>query len=166
MDSLKFDCLVEYVRHNYVCYKPDLWKCPAKHWAHSYTILPAEAKGEFLHQLITESAKTKLAWDSISLIAQEGLRSDESLPGELANWVADVLDYQRPRPTTGGQGSSIRDRMFTLAVWDLKRRFRLLATSSSATDRKRSACDVVAAVANVDAKTVEAAWNKRDPILS
>ena len=169
MDKRKFDDLVAYVRRNYTDYQRDLWEDPAKERAYEFgVVLPESARATFLAQLIEESSETKLAWDSVRRIAQERLRTGDSLPQELSEWVADVLGGKRPCPSKGAGITTSRNRMFTMAVWDLQQRFGLSPTISDNRDfvERQSACDVVAAAASVSRKTVEAAWTKRDDILS
>lgn len=171
-----FQSLVEFVRSSFVDYKRELWEEPAQGWAYSYKILPPNGRGGFLRRLLVGSGETKLAWDSVSLIAQELLRAGETLPAELAGWVADVLEGKRPRPTMGPQTTSGRDRQIYLAVAHVAERFGLNPTRR----RKQmlgaalpiccakggSACDVVGAAFQINYKTTEKAWFERDPIIA
>ena len=177
MDEARFNRLVEYARHNFVDYRRDEWETPAKSWAYNYRILPARGKPEFLRNLL--SGKGKLEWDALSLIAQEHLNKGTALPPELAAWVVEVLAGRKPRPSTGAQSTSTRDRMIYLAVYYMAMRFDLTPTRN--TSKKiggktsdyphccfegGSACDVVGEAAGVTYKTAEGAWTNRDPILS
>ena len=129
MDEATFLSYVEFVRRSFVDYKRELWEEPAKGWAYNYKILPPDSRGGFLQGLIARSGETKLAWDSVSLIAQELLREGDPLPAELAEWVADVLEGKRPRPTTGGRRPRAAEtRMIYLAVYHVAERFDLKPT--------------------------------------
>ena len=176
MDEATFLSYVEFVRRSFVDYKRDLWETPAKRWAYEYKSLPEGACGGFLQGLISGSGETKLEWDSVSLIVQELLREGDPLPAELAEWVADVLEGKRSRPTTGGQTKSGRDRMIYLVVYHVADRFKLKPTRRWAQGWGQnvlpdccaeggSACDVVGAAFGVKYKTAERAWNERDPLL-
>lgn len=180
MDKARFNYLVEFTRHNFIDYKRGLWETPAKGWAYSYKILPerGDERGKMLRNLIDDSKKTKLAWDSVSLIAQEHLREGSALPPELRDWVVDVLAEKRTRPTKGAQAMSGRDRMVSLAVVHLADRFGLKPTRNIEKDKGDeesqghcsaeggSACDVVGkAVGRVGYKAVEQIWTNRDPLL-
>ena len=74
----------------------------ARGWLRS----PAEGFGmsgpglrEVLLQIdISMSAKSRESWDGCAEIARDLLREGKPLPAELASWVADVLDKDRPRP--------------------------------------------------------------------
>ena len=165
MDDSRFEGLVEYVRRNYVDHRSDLWRDAAKSWAHSYMCLPEGARPAMLSELIERSRHAKLDWEAVSLIAQEALRGAVPLPTDLAEWVADVLAGVRTRPRKNPQTTSARDRMFTLAVYDLRNRFGLSPTRNE-TSPARSASDVVAVAGGFSSKTVERAWTNRDPILS
>lgn len=169
MDEGKFDRLVEYVRHNFVDHRRDLWETPAKAWAYNYRILPERGRGDFQRSLLSGSGK--LEWDALSLIAQEHLRAGtEPLP-ELTAWIIEVLAGKKPRPTTGARGTSGRDRVIYGAVWFMAKRFELPPTRNAAAGPKccakgGSGCDVVGAAAGVTYKTAEQAWTNRDPLLS
>ena len=165
MDDPQFRGLVEYVRRNYIAHRSDLWQDAAKSWAHSYACLPERARPAMLSELIERSRHAKLDWDAVSLIAQEALRGAAPLPMDLAEWVADVLAGVRTRPRRSPQTTSARDRMFSLAVDDLRNRFGLSPTRNE-TSPAQSACDVVATAGGFAYKTVERAWTNRDPILS
>ena len=165
MDDQRFEGLVEYARRNYIDSRSDLWRDAARSWAHSYACLPERARPAMLSELIERSRHAKLDWEAVSLIAQEALRGAAPLSRDLAEWVADVLAGVRTRPRTSPQTTSARDRMFTLAVYDLRTRFGLSPTRNE-TSPARSACDVVAVAGGFSYKTVERAWTNRDPILS
>ena len=157
--------LVEYVRRNYVDHKRDLWKDAANGLAYYYKSLPEGARPARLGELIDRSGSAKLAWNAVSLIAQDALRSGEPLPPHLAEWTADVLAGARPRPTKGAQTTQERQVRMYLAVYDLRQRFGLRPTRNE-TSPPRSGCDVVAEAWGVNYKTVEGAWAERDPILA
>ena len=167
MDDRKRRGLVDYVRRNYVDYCRDLWESPAKGFAYSYTALPPHGQDEFLRDLIEQSKQTKLAWDSVSLIAQEHLRAGPGLPPVLRDWVVEVLARRKERPAKGSRATSGRDRMICFAVHSLKNRFELKPTRNDATVDKKpshmSGCDVVAEAFDENYKTVERAWSNRDP---
>ena len=165
MDDPQFEGLVEYVRRNYIDRRSDLWRDAAKSWAHSYRCLPESARPAMLSELIERSRHAKLDWRAVSLIAQGALRGAAPLPRDLAEWVADVLAGVRTRPRRSPQATSARDRMFTLAVYDLRNRFGLSPTRNE-TSPAQSACDVAAIAGDFSYKTVERAWTNRDPILS
>ncbi len=160
-----YEGLVQYVRRNYVDYKRELWEDPARSWAYHYRILPASGQARMLDDLISQSQTSKPKWDALNLLAREALRNGESLPKGLGSWVADVLDRKRPRPKRGAERTSLRDRMMYLAVDDLRRRFGVTPTRNAASEGW-SGCHVVAEASGYSYKTVEAAWAKRDPILS
>ena len=157
--------LVEYVRRNYIDHKRDLWQDAAKALAYDYKIRPDHARPDRLRELIDRSGRTKLAWNTVSLIAQEALRSGHPLPQDLAAWTAGVLAGDRPRPTKGGQTTRERDSRMVLAVYDLRQRFGLSPTRNE-TSAARSGCDVVAEAWAFTYKVVERAWSGRDPVLS
>ena len=144
--------------------------------ARGYKILPPDGRSGFLQRLLVGSGETRLAWDSVSLIAQELLRAGEALPAELAEWVADVLEGKHPRPSKGALPTRGRDRQIYLAVAHVAERFDLKPT------RRRkpieggelpiccaeggSACDVVGAAYGVGYKAAERAWVERDPVIA
>lgn len=108
-----------------------------------------------------------VAWDSLNLIAARLLRDGESLPTELAQWVADRLAGERLRPTKRGQDPDAnhgRDRGIVDAVqWLVTSGFtatRSKNRGSEANFEGGSACDAVAMAANLSYSRVEAIWTE------
>lgn len=121
----------------------------------------------YLRDLIWCSEEIMLAWDSVSLIAQQLLRGGESLPAELAGWVADHLAGKRPRPTRRGQdpdANLARDRGIVDALqWLAQNGFRATRSKnrgSRASFEGGSACDAVGVAANLSYSGVERIWTK------
>lgn len=179
MDKDRFNHLVDYIRWYNVDHNRELWETPAKTWAFSYKSMSVpelrDSQRAMLRTLIADSKKTKLAWDSLSLIAQEYLREGSALPPELRDWVIDVLAGKRTKPTTGAQAKSLRDTMVHLAIHHLIKRFDLspMRNISQTIDGKKSdwphccpeggsACDVVGkALGGISYKNVERIWTSR-----
>ena len=146
-------------------------------------VLPKRGRDEFLHRLIVESADSKLAWESVKLIAENLLRGKEPLPAELRTWIADVLsdlhrqkkDKRRPRPSKGGSREANRDWVICGAIHHIGLRFGLPPTRNGAGPEEccaegGSASDVVGRAA-FDAtlnayKNTERIWGRRDSLLS
>ena len=112
MDEAEFQRRVAYTDQAFLSqHQHQFGETPAETRARIFRkVLPKRGRDDFLRDLIAESVNTKLAWDSVKLIAEDLLRDGEQLPDALAEWVADVLadiakprkDRRRPRPTKGG----------------------------------------------------------------
>ena len=177
MDKDRFDYLVEYTRHRFIDYEGVRWKPPAEAWAYNYKMLSehGDAGRELLRELIVDSEKTKMAWDSVSLIAREHLREGSALPPELRDWVDDVLAGKRPQRKEGKRTNSRRNRMVFIAIDHLVRQFGLLPMRniSQTIDGKKSdwphccpeggsACDVVGkALGGLGYKAIERCWTSK-----
>ena len=137
---------------------------------------PAETQERDLHRLIWCSEEIVASWDTVSRIAQDLLREEGSLPPELAEWTADVLDDvlagRRPRPTKRGRdpdANLARDRAIVDAVQWLNQN-GLKATRNAIRNKDRlpttacfeggSACDAVGVAAYMGYKNVERIWTK------
>ena len=179
MDEVTFDDYVKYVERSFFSeHQPLSTETPEVTRARMYrAVLPVRSRGEYLHELIAESATSKRAWDSVALIAQGLVQEGEPLPPELAEWVVDVLsdqstqgDRRRPRPTKGGNPEANRDWLICLAVSHIARTFGLAPTRPGGPPKccaeGGSACDVVGRAASKGYKNTERIWSKRDPLLS
>ena len=184
MDEVEFKRLVAFTRQAFgPRHQPEWGESPAETRARHYRILPERARGEFLHGLIVDSAESKMAWDSVKLIAEELLRAKDHLPDELAAWIADVLfdhrkpkkEQRRPRPATGGSKDANRDWVICGAIHHIGIRFNLLPTRNGGGPPKccaegGSACDVVGLAflgGSLKAyKNAERIWRERDTLLS
>ena len=167
---IDYQCAKNYIK----CPGSLFWYPPAETAAVAYRSLPrSTGEREFmLSDLISKSKETRRAWDALNLIAQDLFRRKESLPPELAEWVADVLADQlaktkrgqkrRPRPAKGAQGTKNRDDTLRSSICHLIRLFDLNATRNDG-GPPLSACDVVAAVTKMPYKSVERIWNRRSP---
>ena len=157
MTDPTFEEMVELVREHYIDHDRG---APAELLRDFYPATVGELRTFLFGGLIERSKDSKLEWDAVSLIAQETLRAGEQLPQDLADWVADVLAGDRPRPTTGPQTTSYRNFLFCLAIRHLQHEFGLTPTRNETSDTD-SGCDVVAEAAGVRYKTVESAWSRR-----
>ena len=146
-------------------------------------VLPKRGRDDFLRDLIAESVNTKLAWDSVKLIAEDLLRDGEQLPYALAKWVADVLsdhgkakkDRRRPRPTKGGSPETNHYWVICGAIQYIGTLYNLPPTRNGGgpgecSAEGGSACDIVGRAVfgkHLQAyKNTERIWGKRDPLLS
>lgn len=172
-DEARFEELVNFVRRNHVDCQPNPWKDPAKAKAYTYEkVLPKHGRAEFLEELIVDATRNKFAWDALRLIGEWHLRTRETLPEPLADWLADYL-AGRTRPRTGSK-VELKNREMYLAVYHVSTRFELNPTRRGSGQKRDgmasaaggSACDVVAAAFNTGYKNAERAWLNRDPILS
>ena len=153
---------------NYIEYQNITWFTPAQTRAIEYRTAPDSGEKYMLPDLMSESKKTKVAWDALNLIAQDLLREGKRLPPALAEWVRDVLadqlvkkgPKQRPRPARGTNQMENRDAILRPVIGHLKCLFALRATRNAGAP-PMSACDVVAAVMEMPYKTVEKIWNQR-----
>lgn len=134
MAEVSFDKAVEIVRQ---------WgDLPAAHAEH-YRTAPANRRPKLLAALIRDSAKERMAWDAVSLIAVRVLRDRERLPDELSPWLADTLDKTRERPKEDLQE---RNRAIVKAVRLLVDSYGFHPTRNGAgkcCSEGGSACDVV-----------------------
>ena len=144
--------------------------------ARLYRDQPAEIQERNLHRLIWCSEEIVAAWDAVSRIAQDLLREEGSLPPELAEWTADVLDDvlagRRPRPTKRGpdpDANLARDRAIVDAVqWLNQSGLKAMRNAIRNKDRLPtkacfeggSACDAVGVAACMGYKNVERVWTK------
>lgn len=130
------------------------------------TSRPEEAFSSFL---IVDSREKKGAWDGLIWIAQNLLWKGKPLPPDLAKWVADVLADQlakkgqkrRPRPTKGPHPCFLRDLHLCVLVSQLVCLGDLTATRNAGAP-PLSACDVVAAAADLSYGRVGRIWGKRE----
>ena len=157
MNDPTFEEMVELVREHYIDDDPTT---PAESLRNFYPSTVGELRTNLLTGLIERSEDSKLEWDAVALIAQQALRSGEQLPQALADWVADVLVGDRPRPTKGAQAKAARDFRWRLAICHLQNAFGLAPTRNE-TSNADSGCDVVAEAAGAKYKTVEAVWSGR-----
>ena len=183
MDKDRFNDLVKKTRHIFFDPRSERRETPAKTWADYYKALSGfgDEQEQFLHELIADSKKTKLSWDAVSLIAQEHIREEWTLPPELRDWVIGVLARKEEweRPTKRAQATSERDRQVCIAIASLMKQFGLppMRNISQTIDGKKSdwphccaeggsACDVVGkALGEVGYKAIEKCWTNRDPLL-
>ena len=121
----------------------------------------------FIRDLVWCSEEIAFAWDSLNLIARDLLRDGEQLPTELAEWVADRLDTNRPRPSRRGQDPDAkvnRNRAVMVAVRHLTRQGMTATRNKGGLNRAcfegGSACDAVGVAANLSYKTVESIWSE------
>ena len=113
--------------------------------------LNARERRTFLLRCLKDSTKDKFAWDGLRLISARSLRSGESLPGEVAAWVADTLDnarkVRRTRRTssrTPSRDSMIRVLIANAATEDDLRPTRNREPAGNSCSREGgSACDLV-----------------------
>ena len=166
MDEKKFNQFVEVAR-DVLRQERDLWgETPAAVMARLYKRRAPETRADFLRDMFWCSDEITVAWDSLSLIAQEILRDGESLPAELAEWVADRLAGKKPRPTQRGQDSdakSNRNRSVMVAVRYLVSQGMTATRNKTEVDHAcfegGSACDAVGLAAKLGYKTVEKIWS-------
>lgn len=126
----------------------------------------------FLHSLIFLSEDYKVAWDSVSRIAQDLLGKRRRPPRELELWIRKVLDGTRPQPKTRGRDLNAnvpRDRAMVIAVLALLGK-GLKATRNGGRRGKcsyegESACDAVGIAAKrtynikkLEYKNMERIW--------
>ena len=184
MDEQIFKKAVFVTRQAFMSQQRPQWReTPVESRVNAYYALPRDGRDEFLHGLIVESPDTKLAWDSVNLIAENLLRGEESLPAELRKWIADVQSDQRkrrnekrrPRPSKGGSRHANRDWVICGAIQYVGTLYDLPPTRNGAGPEEccaegGSACDVVGQAAFGETakayKNVERIWEKRDPLLS
>ena len=157
MNDPTFEEMVELVREHYIDDDPT---SPEESLKDFYPSTVGELRANLLAGLIERSEDSKLEWDAVALIAQQALRSGEHFPQALADWVADVLARDRPRPTTGAQATAYRDFRWRLAIRHLQNAFGLAPTRNATSDAD-CGCDVVAEAADARYKTVEAVWSGR-----
>ena len=108
-DWTVFDYKVEFIRRNFFDYHCEQCETPARGFAYTYSSLPESAKAEYLRKLISDSKKTKLAWDSLLEIAQDLINEEMPWSDELRRWVLNAAVNPQQRPTTGAQVYRIRD---------------------------------------------------------
>ena len=108
-DWTVFDHRVEFVRRNFFDYRREQRETPAKAFAYIYSILSESARAEYLRKLISDSKKTKLAYDSLIEIAHDLHRVNKPWPTELQAWILNAVTHPDKRPTTGTQVYRIRD---------------------------------------------------------
>ena len=112
--------------------------------------LNAQERRTFLLRCLKESSKDAIAWDGLRLISARLLRSGESLPGEVAAWVADTLDNARkvPRPRSTSSRNPSRDTMIRVLIANAATEHDLHPTRNrsagdSCSREGGSACDLV-----------------------
>ena len=103
MDEAEFQRRVAYTYQAFLSqHQHQFGETPAETRARIFRkVLPKRGRDDFLRDLIAESVNTKLAWDSVKLIAEDLLRDGEQLPDALAKWVADMLSDHGRRKKTG-----------------------------------------------------------------
>ena len=185
MDETRFQRLVAFTRQSFMSQHQRNWdEDPAQTRLRMYEkVLPENGREEFLDRLIAESAKSKLAWNAVRLIAERSLREGKPMPAALNQWIADLLsdqympkkDKRRPRPSKDGSPEANRDWVICGAIHHVGLRFDLPPTRNHAGPNKccakgGSACDVVGAAAfGTSTKAygnTERIWSKRDRLLS
>ena len=185
MDETEFKRLVGFTRQAFMSrHQPEWNERPAETRVRVYRkVLPEHGRGDFLRSLIIESSDSRLAWDSVKAIGESLLRDGVHLPGELADWLADVLvdmnkpkkDKRRPRPGKGGSPEANKVWVICGAIHHVGVRFNLPATRNGNDPPQccaegGTACDVVGRVCfgkTLHAyKNTERIWGKRDPLLS
>ena len=152
------------------------WENPATVSVWAYDILPPTRRSHFLLSVLADSKTTKLAWDVLSLIAQNHLRERTPLPPELGEWVAEVLAGNWPRPTRGEQKMSGRDRLICLVVWEICDKYGLKPKRSKnpawakeynikpeeACYLGGSACDVVGEAMKLGFSAIAKCWDEHN----
>lgn len=124
--------------------------------------------GRRLDSMIEASAERPVVWDAVWQLALRLLRDGEPLPGELASWVADVLEEKRQRPNRGRPGRPrmwARDSAVVAAVKALEARGFQPTRNKSGLEKAcaegGSACDAVGVAFGIEKyKTVERVWSK------
>ena len=172
---------VEFVRRNFFDYLREQRETPAKAFAYNYKILPESARAEYLRRLISDSKKTKLAWDSLLEIALDLIKEEKPWSDELRRWVLNAAVHPKQRPKKGAQVYRIRDFRVCGAIqyvvgWaGLEKATRNITKLIDGKTTRlehccregRSPCDLVGVAAGIHGyKTVEKIWHKRDKILA
>ena len=170
-----FEYRVEFIRKNFFDYHSEQRETPAKVFAYHYKILPESARAEYLRKLISDSKKTKLAYDSLIEIAHDLHRVNKPWPTELQAWILNAVVHPDQRPTTGAQVYRIRDFRVCGAIqyvvgWDgLEKPTRNISKIVDGKQTKlehccregESPCDVVGIAAGIHGyKTVEGIWGE------
>ena len=133
--------------------------------------LNARERRTFLLRCLKDSSKDKFAWDGLRLISARVLRSGDSLPGEVAAWVADTLDNARKvrRTRTTSSRDPSRNTMIRVLIANAATEHDLHPTRNrSAGDpcsrKGGSACDLVGCALGsrkVDPLTMQySSWEK------
>ena len=169
MDEATFQTVVGIARQT-IREETEFWgSTPAEGMALLYKRRSVETQEAFLRDLIWCSDEIAVAWDSLKLIARDLLRGGESLPAELAEWLAGMLAEEKLRPTRKGQdpdGQVFRNRAIMVAVRYLTK----LGFKATRNIRQKdthlphccfeggSACDVVGVAEGMNYKAVERIW--------
>ena len=124
--------------------------------------------GNVSTETIEKSKELRHIWDYLNLLAQELLREGKPLPSKLAEWVADVLDGRRPRPSKQGSPSNDMVRNINvISVVELLVDQGMKATRSYkrggtlASKEGRSACDAVGFATSMTYRNVAKIWENR-----
>ena len=104
---------------------------------------PPEVLSHNLRVLIQRPENPKTAFETLKAIAVMMLRERQSLPPDLADWIADVLDGKRRKPAKGGDTLGVRDLVIQFAIHFIVRQFGLSPMRNEIA-AERSACDAVA----------------------
>ena len=169
MDEATFQTVVGIARKT-IREETEFWgSTPAEGMALLYKRRSVETREVFLRDLIWCSVKIAAAWDSLKLIARDLLRGGESLPAELAEWLAGMLAEEKLRPTRKGQdpdGQVLRNRAIMVAVRHLTK-LGINATRNIRQKDKHlphccfeggSACDAVGVAEGMNYKAIERIW--------
>ncbi len=186
MDEVTFKTAVKYAK---VCMaiSPLRDKSSAETLVAVVEDLPSDIQRGALIYLIGRSRDHIAEWDAMSALAIRSLRdpfaaevlpTDSHLdnsryyrfPVELAEWLADVLEGKRNRPSKGSDRFYNRDMLMGEAIVELVRRFDIRPTRSKAKKNASpehccaeggSACDVVGVARDVHGYgNVERIWRK------
>ena len=117
---------------------------------------------------IALSRDSRESWDGCAEIARDLLREGEPLPPELAAWVADVLDEERPRPLKRDEPMPVRS-LFPGLVVEIASRYGLKGQLTRGVNGIEECCaeggsavDIVGAAYGIVAyKTAEQNWTRR-----
>ena len=170
MDRATFQDAVEAARDFLQKYTEFVGDTPAEALVRLYEYRPAELREDLLRDLIYCSTEIMAAWDGLNLIAEKLLLQGESLPPDLARWVADRLAERRPRPTTKGQNPDANVPRNLAVMAAVRHLVRMMVNQRMKPTRRRklvgneacfeggSACDAVGLAAGLSYKNVEAIW--------
>ena len=144
---------------------------PTETLVKSYYTLPSpHPVVEQLPVFLRLSREDRQAWDAVSAIAQQELRSSKPLSPELAEWVADVLEGKHKRPAKRGpdrHANILRDWRVVAAVQVLvdcgfratrNSEKKGLRDGGKACAAGGSGCDAVGEAFGLGYKAVERIW--------
>ena len=126
--------------------------------AEEYRMSPANRRPRVLALLLRRSAAEPMAWDAVTLIAEQLHGRGETLPRELNDWAVEATTGMRRRPTPRGRPpKKARNRTIVDVIKKLGDA-GYHPTRNDATEPHHSGCDAVAVAFGLKYKTVESVW--------